>query len=135
MAPAAASGEITVSHRLALVILVAPWHYVARASGLHVVRKVAATTGVSTSTTTGVASARAVTSPPDPDVVEGMSIQQCAVTSPPDPAVVKGVSIQQRAVIPIITVHGVIAQAQSGAGKTSMISLFVCQVIETNVHE
>ena len=64
-----------------------------------------------------------------------MSIQQCAVTSPPDPAVVKGVSIQQRAVIPIITVHGVIAQAQSRAGKTSMISLFVCQVIETNVHE
>ncbi|XP_044318737.1 eukaryotic initiation factor 4A-III homolog B-like [Triticum aestivum] len=84
---------------------------------------------------TGVASARAVTSPPDPAVVEGISIQQCAVTSPPDPAVVNGVSIQQHAVIPIITVHGVIAQAQSGAGKTSMISLFVCQVIETNVHD
>ncbi|XP_037472565.1 uncharacterized protein LOC119348693 [Triticum dicoccoides] len=73
--------------------------------------------------------------PPDPAVVEGVSIQQCAVTSPPDPAVVKGVSIQQRAVISIITVCGVITQAQSWARKTSMISLFVCQVIETNIHD
>ncbi|VAI63811.1 unnamed protein product [Triticum turgidum subsp. durum] len=44
-------------------------------------------------------------------------------------------AIQQRAVIPIITGRDVIAQAQSGTGKTSMISLSVCQVIETNVHE
>ncbi|KAE8776750.1 DEAD-box ATP-dependent RNA helicase 34 [Hordeum vulgare] len=29
----------------------------------------------------------------------------------------------------------VIAQAQYGTGKTSMISLSVCQVIDTNVHE
>ncbi|VAI63818.1 unnamed protein product [Triticum turgidum subsp. durum] len=35
----------------------------------------------------------------------------------------------------IITGRDVIAQAQSGTGKTSMISLSVCQVIETNVHE
>ncbi|VAI52148.1 unnamed protein product [Triticum turgidum subsp. durum] len=42
-------------------------------------------------------------------------------------------AIQQRAVIPIITGRDVIAQAQSGTGKTSMISLSVCQVIETNV--
>ncbi|EMS45426.1 hypothetical protein TRIUR3_35430 [Triticum urartu] len=55
--------------------------------------------------------------------------------APRHPAVVKVVSIQQHAGIPIITFRGVIAQAQYGAGKTSMISLFVCQVIETNVHK
>lgn len=44
-------------------------------------------------------------------------------------------AIQQRAVLPIITGRDVIAQAQSGTGKTSMISLSVCQIVDTSVHE
>ncbi|KAI5021892.1 hypothetical protein ZWY2020_058622 [Hordeum vulgare] len=44
-------------------------------------------------------------------------------------------AIQQRAVIPIISGRDVIAQAQSGIDKTSMISLSVCHVIDTNVHK
>ncbi|KAH9605764.1 hypothetical protein KSS87_012184 [Heliosperma pusillum] len=39
-------------------------------------------------------------------------------------------AIQQRAVIPIIQGRDVIAQAQSGTGKTSMISLSVCQIVD-----
>ena len=44
-------------------------------------------------------------------------------------------AIQQRAVLPIITGRDVIAQAQSGTGKTSMISLTVCQIVDTAVRE
>ncbi|XP_062220845.1 eukaryotic initiation factor 4A-III homolog A [Phragmites australis] len=44
-------------------------------------------------------------------------------------------AIQQRAVLPIINGRDVIAQAQSGTGKTSMISLSVCQIIDTAVRE
>uniref|UniRef100_A0ACD5ZCK3 Uncharacterized protein n=1 Tax=Avena sativa TaxID=4498 RepID=A0ACD5ZCK3_AVESA len=44
-------------------------------------------------------------------------------------------AIQQRAVLPIITGRDVIAQAQSGTGKTSMISLSVCQIVDTSVRE
>jgi ATP-dependent RNA helicase len=40
-------------------------------------------------------------------------------------------AIQQRAVMPIINGRDVIAQAQSGTGKTSMIALTVCQTIDT----
>ncbi|XVE85790.1 hypothetical protein DITRI_Ditri17bG0119500 [Diplodiscus trichospermus] len=40
-------------------------------------------------------------------------------------------AIQQRAVMPIINGCDVIAQAQSGTGKTSMIALTVCQVVDT----
>ncbi|KAK5803060.1 hypothetical protein PVK06_030700 [Gossypium arboreum] len=39
-------------------------------------------------------------------------------------------AIQQRAVMPIINGRNVIAQAQSGTEKTSMIALTVCQVVE-----
>ena len=35
-------------------------------------------------------------------------------------------AIQQRAIVPIISGRDVIAQAQSGTGKTSMISLALC---------
>jgi len=42
-------------------------------------------------------------------------------------------SIQQRAVLPIIQGRDVIAQSQSGTGKSSMISLTVCQVVDTSV--
>ncbi|KAI5678474.1 hypothetical protein M9H77_09424 [Catharanthus roseus] len=44
-------------------------------------------------------------------------------------------AIQQRAVLPIISGRDVIAQAQSGTGKTSMIALTVCQVVDTKSSE
>uniref|UniRef100_A0ACD5Y7V9 Uncharacterized protein n=1 Tax=Avena sativa TaxID=4498 RepID=A0ACD5Y7V9_AVESA len=44
-------------------------------------------------------------------------------------------AVQQRAVLPIIGGRDLIAQAQSGTGKTSMISLAVCQVVDTTVRE
>lgn len=44
-------------------------------------------------------------------------------------------AIQQRAVIPIISGRDVIAQAQSGTGKTSMIALTVCQILDTTNRE
>ncbi|KAJ4822822.1 hypothetical protein Tsubulata_015824 [Turnera subulata] len=44
-------------------------------------------------------------------------------------------AIQQRAVMPIIIGRDVIAQAQSGTGKTSMIALTVCQVVDTTSRE
>ncbi|AQK76436.1 DEAD-box ATP-dependent RNA helicase 34 [Zea mays] len=44
-------------------------------------------------------------------------------------------AIQQRAVLPIINGRDVIAQAQSGTGKTSMISLTVCQIVDTAVRD
>ncbi|KAK5837380.1 hypothetical protein PVK06_013190 [Gossypium arboreum] len=44
-------------------------------------------------------------------------------------------AIQQRAVMPIINGLDVIAQAQSGTGKTSMIALTVCQVVDTASRE
>ncbi|XP_022890036.1 eukaryotic initiation factor 4A-3 [Olea europaea var. sylvestris] len=44
-------------------------------------------------------------------------------------------AIQQRAVLPIISGRDVIAQAQSGTGKTSMIALAVCQIADTKSSE
>ncbi|XP_040971580.1 pre-mRNA-splicing ATP-dependent RNA helicase prp28 [Gossypium hirsutum] len=44
-------------------------------------------------------------------------------------------AIQQRAVMPIINGRDVIAQAQSGTGKTSMVALTVCQVVDTASRE
>ncbi|KAK9093580.1 hypothetical protein Syun_028491 [Stephania yunnanensis] len=44
-------------------------------------------------------------------------------------------AIQQRAVLPIIKGRDVIAQAQSGTGKTSMIALTVCQMVDTSSRE
>lgn len=44
-------------------------------------------------------------------------------------------AIQQRAVMPIIKGRDVIAQAQSGTGKTSMIALTVCQLVDTSTRE
>lgn len=44
-------------------------------------------------------------------------------------------AIQQRAVMPIIKGRDVIAQAQSGTGKTSMIALTVCQTVDTSNRE
>ena len=39
-------------------------------------------------------------------------------------------AIQQRAIGPILGTRDVIAQAQSGTGKTSMIALALCQKVE-----
>ncbi|KAG8482656.1 hypothetical protein CXB51_024186 [Gossypium anomalum] len=47
----------------------------------------------------------------------------------------KSSTIQQRAVVPIINGRDVIAQARSGIGKTSMIALTVCQVVDTASRE
>ncbi|KAI3979175.1 hypothetical protein MKX01_017000 [Papaver californicum] len=44
-------------------------------------------------------------------------------------------AIQQRAVLPIIKGRDVIAQAQSGTGKSSMVALTVCQMVETSSKE
>lgn len=42
-------------------------------------------------------------------------------------------AIQQRAIMPVIKGHDVIAQAQSGTGKTATFSISVLQKIDTNV--
>ncbi|KAF5198947.1 Atp-dependent rna helicase fal1 [Thalictrum thalictroides] len=44
-------------------------------------------------------------------------------------------AIQQRAVLPIIKGRDVIAQAQSGTGKTSMIAITACQMVDTSMRE
>ncbi|URD74182.1 DEAD-box ATP-dependent RNA helicase [Musa troglodytarum] len=44
-------------------------------------------------------------------------------------------AIQQRAVIPIISGRGVFAQALSGTGKSSMIALSVCQMVDATMRE
>jgi ATP-dependent RNA helicase len=44
-------------------------------------------------------------------------------------------AVQQRAIVPIISGRDVIAQAQSGTGKTSMVSLAACQIVDTTVRE
>ncbi|EEF25405.1 dead box ATP-dependent RNA helicase, putative [Ricinus communis] len=44
-------------------------------------------------------------------------------------------AIQQRAVMQIIKGRDVIAQSQSGTGKTSMIALTACQLVDTSSRE
>ncbi|KAM5376672.1 hypothetical protein ACJA88_006995 [Fusarium oxysporum] len=44
-------------------------------------------------------------------------------------------AIQQRAIMPVIKGHDVIAQAQSGTGKTATFSISVLQKIDTNVKQ
>lgn len=44
-------------------------------------------------------------------------------------------AIQQRAIIPIAEGRDVIAQAQSGTGKTSMIAVSMCQRVDTQMRE
>lgn len=44
-------------------------------------------------------------------------------------------AIQQRAIVPIIEGRDVIAQAQSGTGKTSLIALTMCQLLDTSIRE
>ena len=44
-------------------------------------------------------------------------------------------AIQQRAILPILQGRDLIAQAQSGTGKTSMIGLAVCEKIDIRTNE
>jgi ATP-dependent RNA helicase len=44
-------------------------------------------------------------------------------------------AIQQRAVVPIIKGRDVIAQAQSGTGKSSLIAIVICQLVDTRTRE
>lgn len=44
-------------------------------------------------------------------------------------------AIQQRAIIPCVKGHDVIAQAQSGTGKTATFSIAILQQIDTSFHE
>lgn len=44
-------------------------------------------------------------------------------------------AIQQRAIMPCIKGHDVIAQAQSGTGKTATFSISILQQIDTNLNE
>jgi len=44
-------------------------------------------------------------------------------------------AIQQRAIVPMTSQRDVIAQAQSGTGKTAMISVSALQIIDTHVRE
>lgn len=44
-------------------------------------------------------------------------------------------AIQQRAIMPIISGRDVVAQAQSGTGKSSLISVVTCQLIDTHLRE
>jgi hypothetical protein len=44
-------------------------------------------------------------------------------------------AIQQRALLPIIQGRDVIAQAQSGTGKSSLIAMAICQIVDTKQRE
>lgn len=44
-------------------------------------------------------------------------------------------AIQQRALLPIIQGRDVIAQAQSGTGKSSLIAMSICQTVDTKQRE
>ena len=44
-------------------------------------------------------------------------------------------AVQQRAIVPILQGRDVVAQAQSGTGKSSLIALCVCQLVDPRVRE
>jgi ATP-dependent RNA helicase len=44
-------------------------------------------------------------------------------------------AIQQRAILPIVQGRDVIAQAQSGTGKTSMIAISLAQLLDPQLNE
>lgn len=44
-------------------------------------------------------------------------------------------AIQQRAIVPIIKGRDVIAQAQSGTGKSSLIAITMCQLVDTSIRD
>jgi superfamily II DNA/RNA helicase len=73
--------------------------------------------------------------PADVDVVstfEGMGLKQNLLRGIFEFGFEKPTAIQQRAIVPIISGRDVIAQAQSGTGKTAMLSISAMQIV--NVH-
>jgi superfamily II DNA/RNA helicase len=73
--------------------------------------------------------------PADVDVVatfEGMGLKQNLLRGIFEFGFEKPTAIQQRAIVPMISGRDVIAQAQSGTGKTAMLSISALQVV--NVH-
>lgn len=44
-------------------------------------------------------------------------------------------AIQQRAIVPIAAGRDIIAQAQSGTGKSSMLAIATCQLIDPKMNE
>lgn len=44
-------------------------------------------------------------------------------------------AIQQRAILPMVGGRDVIAQAQSGTGKSSLIAITICQIVDTKQRE
>jgi hypothetical protein len=44
-------------------------------------------------------------------------------------------AVQQRAIVPILQGRDVVAQAQSGTGKSSLIALCACQLVDPRVRE
>ena len=73
-----------------------------------------------------------VEAPPDVDVVatfEGMGLKQNLLRGIFEFGYEKPTAIQQRAIVPLTSGRDVIAQAQSGTGKTSMLSIAALQVV------
>jgi ATP-dependent RNA helicase len=73
--------------------------------------------------------------PADVDVVatfEGMGLKQNLLRGIFEFGFEKPTAIQQRAIVPMTSGRDVIAQAQSGTGKTAMLSISALQVV--NVH-
>jgi len=66
---------------------------------------------------------------------EGLGIREDLLRGLYDYGFEKPSAIQQRAVLPFISGRDVIAQAQSGTGKTSLIALSLCQMVDINVRE
>ncbi|KAL0715415.1 hypothetical protein Bca4012_064737 [Brassica carinata] len=63
---------------------------------------------------------------------DGMGMNDKVLRGVYDYGFKKPSEIQQRAVLPILKGRDVIAQAQSGTGKTSMIAISVCQIVNTS---
>jgi ATP-dependent RNA helicase len=73
-----------------------------------------------------------IDTPADVDVVatfEGMGLKQNLLRGIFEFGYEKPTAIQQRAIVPMIAGRDVIAQAQSGTGKTSMLSVAALQVV------
>jgi ATP-dependent RNA helicase len=73
-----------------------------------------------------------IEAPADVDVIatfEGMGLKQNLLRGIYEFGYEKPTAIQQRAIVPMIAGRDVIAQAQSGTGKTSMLSIAALQVV------
>merc|ERR1711959_243876 len=66
---------------------------------------------------------------------ESMNLKQNLIRGVYDYGFEKPTAIQQRAILPMIAGRDVIAQAQSGTGKTTMLSIASLQVVDVNTRE